>query len=126
MKLEDEKSTKDRFLAEYKRHIEQMIQTINCAPIYSRKLLWKDISIYFQIKQVSYKSKFPTKSYNRFSNPRSKNKSQFYRIYRVGFNRKLGRHLDSKSFNLCIKERSTSLVSNEISFEQIGVSNIDL
>ena len=64
MKLEYEKSTKARFLAEYKRHIEQMIQTINRAPIYSEIYHWKDISNYFQIKQVSYESKFPTKSYN--------------------------------------------------------------
>ena len=40
MKPEYEKSTKARFLAEYKRHIEQMIQTINRAPIYLEIYHW--------------------------------------------------------------------------------------
>ena len=57
MKPEYAKSTKARFLAEFKRHIEQMIQTINRAPIYSRKLskerfmsLYSDQIIFVQIR----------------------------------------------------------------------------
>ena len=64
MKPKYAKSTKARFLAEFERHIEQMIQTINCAPIYSKIYHWKDISIKFYKQKVSYESKFPTKSYN--------------------------------------------------------------
>ena len=57
MKPEYAKSTIARFLAEFKRHIEQMIQTINRAPIYSIKLskerfmsLYYDQIIFVQIK----------------------------------------------------------------------------
>ena len=57
MKPENAKSTKARFLAEFKRHIEQMIQTINCALIYSIKLskerfmsLYSDQISFVQIK----------------------------------------------------------------------------
>ena len=56
MKPEYEKSTKARFLAEYRRHIEQMIQTINRAPIYSEII----IGLYFQIRQASYELNCPT------------------------------------------------------------------
>ena len=80
------KSTKARFLTEFKWHIEQILHNINYAPIPVRNLWSNNISIYILMEQISYETGFPTRSYLWFGYTRSKTQSLFCRIYRVGFN----------------------------------------
>ena len=126
MKTRDAKSIKVRFLAEIKRHIEQLFQIVNYAPIPSRKLWSNNISIYILMEQISYETGFPTRSYHGFSNQRSKqNHCSAEFIGSGSTDNRIGIWIPNLSLYVS-KERFTSLVSNEVSFVQIRIFNRNL